>query len=324
MDAPVPGVPIDSHADEAEHQLITASLELEKLDENLFRSPTKSLWVPSRARGVFGGQVISQGLLAASKTVADEAHCHSLHCYFLLSASPSIPILYYVDRVREGRSFFTRGVKAVQRGRTIFAMMVSFSKVEPENPIAQWPFPSDVPSPEKSISQIDVLQQRADAETRPNKKAYILGLKQDRINGPIEIRIANRGGKTDGHSPAMYWMRARSIPKFGAPFQKCILAYISDLNFLNSVTRAVMSTSANDQFKGMGMMASLDHSLWFYDHEFDCSEWVLFVMDSPRAGLGRGVVQGMFYNQSGTIIAVAAQEGVVRGVPGPKTERLRL
>jgi len=317
MDDTAPGVPIDSHADEAEHQLITASLELEQLDENLFRSPTKSLWVPSRARGVFGGQVISQALVAASKTVED-VHCHSLHCYFLFSASPSVPILYYVDRVREGRSFFTRAVKAAQRGRTIFVMMVSFSKVEPENPIAQWPFPSNVPSPEKSISQIDFLNQRADAEMRPDRKAHILGLVQDRIRSPVEIRMAVPTERTN--CPAMYWMRARSIPKFGAPFQKCILAYISDLNFLHSVARAVMSTPANDKFNGIGMMASLDHSLWFYDHEFDCSEWVLFVVDSPRTRLGRGVVQGIFYDQSGKIIAVAAQEGVARG----RTRQTRL
>jgi len=203
-------------------------------------------------------------------------------------------------------------------------MMVSFSKVEPMNPIAQWPFPADVPSPEKCVTQNDVLRRRADVETDPDRKAQLLGLLQDRINGPIEIRIANHGGGTDGHSPAMYWMRARSIPKFGAPFQKCILAYISDLNFLYSVTRAIMLTPSNDKFERVGMLASLDHSLWFYDHEFDCSEWVLFVMDSPRAGLGRGVVQGVFYNQSKAIIAVAAQEGVARGVPRPKTEGSRL
>ncbi|KAF8334333.1 thioesterase-like superfamily-domain-containing protein [Cantharellus anzutake] len=295
MAIPVPGDTIDPHAHQIEHQLITASLELEKLDENLFRSPTKSLWVPARGRGVFGGQVISQALLAASKTVRDDLHCHSLHCYFLLNANPSIPILYYVDRVREGRSYATRGVKAVQKGRSVFAMMVSFSRLEPEGPV-------------------DILQRRADAVSDLDRKAYLLRIKQDRINSPIEIRIAIHGEGTDKHTPAMYWMRARSIPKFDAPFQKCILAYISDLNFLHSVTRAVLSNPANSNFQGMGMMASLDHSLWFYDHEFDCSEWVLFVMGSPRAGLGRGVVQGVFYDQSGKLIAVAAQEGVARGV----------
>jgi len=297
---------------EVEHTLISASVDLEQLDENLFRSHSRSLWVPYSARGVFGGLVISQALLAATKSVPEDQglHAHSLHCYFLLMASPSIPILYYVERTRQGRSFATRSVKAVQQGRTIFTLMVSFSKVEINNLVAQWPMPK-VKSPEDSMKQEDLLQHLADIESDPKRKEYLLQHAQDRKNSPIEIRMATDITVTD--HPVYYWYRARAVPKFEAPYQKCILAYMADLNFMNVALRAVRKNPDNPPPVTINMVASLDHAMWFYDHDFDTGEWLLYSMDSPRAGLGRGTVMGCFYNQAGKLVAVAAQEGVVRG-----------
>jgi len=296
---------------EAEHTLITASVDLEQLDENLFRSHARSLWVPHAARGVFGGIVVSQALLAATNTIpgGQGLHAHSLHCYFLLRASPSIPILYYVERTRQGRNFVTRTVKAVQQGRTIFTLMASFSRVELHSPVMQWPMPK-VKSPKDSKTQEELLQSLADIESNPSRKESLLQYVQDRKNSPIEIRVAT---DYSADHPVHYWYRARAVPsKFEAPYQKCILAYMADTNFLNTAARAVRSNPENPRPLVISMLTSLDHTMWFYDHEFDTSEWVLYALDSVRVGLGRGTVMGRFYSEAGKLIAVAAQEGVLR------------
>ncbi|KAG8932810.1 hypothetical protein FRC02_000494, partial [Tulasnella sp. 418] len=145
---------VASHSnDEVEHEHITTSVEIEKIDENLYRS--KSLWLPSEARGVFGGQVISQALLAATKSVSEDFAAHSLHSYFLLSASPAQPIIYHVERIRNGRTYATRSVKATQAGKTVFMMVCSFQKPEPSHRSHQWPFPPNVPPPDKSETSLE-------------------------------------------------------------------------------------------------------------------------------------------------------------------------
>ncbi|KAF8058267.1 hypothetical protein FPV67DRAFT_1565744 [Lyophyllum atratum] len=197
-------------SNQAEHEQISTSLEVEQLDDNLFRS--KSLWLPAHARGVFGGQVISQALVSATNCVNP---AFGLHCYFLLSASPSTPIIYHVDRVRQGRSYATLGVKAVQSGRTVFVLMCSFQKPEPWQPFHQWPMPNEM----RFIKAIE------SPTTSPGMKRYYqdaLTVKE-RTRSPIAIKRAKEiDSPADGTVSYMYWMQTRNSPKYEAPFQKIV------------------------------------------------------------------------------------------------------
>ncbi|KAI6136848.1 hypothetical protein F5141DRAFT_1185713 [Pisolithus sp. B1] len=262
--------------DQAEHSKISTSLEVEQIDENLFRSV--NLFVPMRSRGVFGGQVISQAIISATKCV-DPAF--GLHCYFLLSASPAVPIIYYVERLREGRSYSTRGVKAVQNGKTIFKLLCSFHMPEPWQPSYQWPMP-DVPKLEDCELEEDLFKSLAVQNGTDEKlKEIFLTYAAERANGPIAVRRASWNVKeSDGTITLTFWMQARTgrSEPYEAPYQKCILAYMSDLNF---------------------------------DH-FCCEDGLLYVVTCPRARDGRGVVHGRLYSRSGMSVAVTCQEGVVR------------
>ncbi|KAF8311617.1 ARM repeat-containing protein [Clavulina sp. PMI_390] len=231
-------------------------------------------------------------------------HPWQLQCYFLQRADASVPIIYFVERVRQGRSFITRNIKASQRGKIVFLMLASFAVIEEGHPESQWPVHFGVKGPEESVDQADILQGFADATDNPQRKQYLLDLKGDRLRSPIEMRQADPGEGPEGLSPVKWWMRARNIPKYEASFQK----------FLSTTARAIRNNPENEGNTAIAMMASLDHSLWFYDHEFDCRDWLLFVMDSPRVGMGRGVVYGAFYNMAGKLIAATSQEGVTHTV----------
>lgn len=294
-----------------EHEQISTSLEVEQLDTNLFRS--KSLWLPIRARGVYGGQVISQALVSATNCVSPDYALHSLHCYFLLGVSPAIPIIYQVVRVRDGRSYVTRTVSAVQRGRTVFVMLCSFQRPESRQPIHQWPMPPNVPNPDDCEDVQEYYERmllRKDLD--PRLKAYAEEYIQERRKSPIGVKTAGITNASDGATVYMWWFKARNIPRYDAPFQKCILAYISDSQFVGVVRRTLGLNSHTEGAKQLNMLISLDHTMWFYDNAFDCGDWILYVVESPRAGNGRGVVHGRMYTRSGTLIAVTSQEGVVR------------
>ncbi|GJJ15547.1 hypothetical protein Clacol_009825 [Clathrus columnatus] len=153
------------HINQDENPLISANLEVEQLDTTLFRS--KSLFVPERARGVFGGQVISQALVSATKTVDPEYTLHSLHCYFLRSASAAIPLIYFVERVRHGRTYTTCSVKASQSGKLVFIMICSFQKPEPRQLLFQISMPNDVPNPDTLITEEMRLRDLSDKEKDP-------------------------------------------------------------------------------------------------------------------------------------------------------------
>jgi acyl-CoA thioesterase II len=305
---------------QAEHQLITTSFELEQLDTYLFRS--KSLEIPARARGVFGGQVIAQALTAATKCVDNRYSAHSLNCYFLRSAKASVPILYYVENLYEGRTYTTRSVKAVQNGQVIFIMTSSFQRPELDQPEYAKPLSSKVLPPEQCPAEEDLIREaivKAEAADKSELREYLKEALADRLRSPIDIR--NAGMVADGDMKThMFWMRARGIPKMDAPFQKCILAYISDHKFIGTVARTYGQGDGGAPRVRIGMMSTLDHSLWFYDHDFDCSQWLLFAMESPRGGMGRGIVHGRFYTQQGKLIAVATQEGVARATQPPPSK----
>lgn len=311
--------PVAPQRNDQEVQQIDVSVEVEQLDAHLFRS--KALYLPFRARGVFGGQVISQALSSASRCVKPEYLTHSLHCYFLLGATTSEPILYYVDIVRDGRSYCTRAVRAVQHGRTVFIMLCSFQIPEPENPIQYQSMPN-VLSPEKSPSEEEFVLALAKRPgmSEASKKWYI-GHAEQRTRSPVEVRLPGSQTSPTGRPVFMYWMRTREDNNWDGPAQKCILAYISDLHFINAaVMTAGLRWTANGE-KQLAMSSTIDHTISFYNDDFRCSEWILYVVDSPVAGSGRGYSRGMMYSQKGTLLAVMTQEGVVRR---EKTDRTRL
>ncbi|KAI0724293.1 thioesterase-like superfamily-domain-containing protein [Cerioporus squamosus] len=300
------GFSIDSqHLD---HEQISECLEVEHLDVNLFRS--KTLYTPARARGVFGGQVISQALVSASNCVDP---VYSLHCYFLLGASAAVPILYHVDRVRDGRSYVTRAVRAVQRGRTIFMLVCSFQLPEPRQPVFQYPMPPDVPAPE-ACEGIEVIYEKMLRETADEGvKEFCRTTLEERRRSPIEVKMAGVREPKDGTPIIMYWYKARNVPvRYDTAFQKCILSYISDSQFISGARRTLAMLNQGKGPTKVVMQVSLDHSISFYDDNFDCGDWLLYVILSERASSGRASVHGRMYTPGGSLVAICNQEGVVR------------
>ncbi|KAJ7597622.1 HotDog domain-containing protein [Mycena floridula] len=300
---------------EFEEILISTALDVEKLETHLFRS--KALWVPVRARGVFGGQVISQALVSATNCVDPQFGLHAtclealadaLQCYFLSSASPATPVVYYVEKLRQGKSYVSCSVKAVQNGAIIFILMCSFQKPEPWQPSCQWKMPI-VPSPEDCELEEDVYRRTIQQAEHPEVKRYLEEYIEERIRSPIAVKVAKLHHVTkEGTERFMYWMKARNIIAYDAPFQKCILSYLSDLYLKGP--------------KAVGMTSTIDHAIWFYNDTFDCSNWLLYEMECSRAGSGRGIVHGRLYTVDGTLVAVTQQEGVVRAnVYGPSASQ---
>ncbi|TBU34990.1 Thioesterase/thiol ester dehydrase-isomerase [Dichomitus squalens] len=295
--------------DSPEHEHISEALEVEQLDVNLFRSRT--LYLPSSSIGVFGGQVISQSLVAATSCVDPS---YSLHCYFLLGASPAFPIVYHVDRVRDGRSYVTRSVRAVQRGRAVFIMMCSFQIPEPRQPTFQFPMPLGVPPPD-ACESIESHYEKAFREETDEKVKEVWRLNlEERVRSPIEVRLAGVRETTDRIPTFMYWQKARNTPtRYDPAFQKCILGYISDSQFMWSIRRtlAILHRGCDSDAKVV-MQTSLDHNITFYDDDFDCGDWILYVVISERVASGRGSVHGRMYTPSGTLVAISNQEGLLR------------
>jgi len=271
---------------------LLALLDLEKIEENIFRgvSPAHS---PVR---VFGGQVAGQALVAAGRTVPEERKVHSLHAYFIRGGDPSVPIVYEVDRIRDGRSFTTRRVVAIQHGKAIFSMSASFQKQEPGIEHAE--AMPEVPAPET----LPTLMERAEgyaigAHARPR---------------PIDIRYVNEPPwvtRETGERPGrnQVWMRADGKLPDQQLLHVCMLTYASDMTLLDSVLASHGVYWDTDKVLG----ASLDHALWFH-RPFRADEWFLYDSTSPSASGARGLATGRFFAQDGTHIATVVQEGLLR------------
>ncbi|SFQ07778.1 acyl-CoA thioesterase-2 [Amycolatopsis arida] len=273
---------------------LVALLDLEKIEENIFRgvSPPHS---PVR---VFGGQVAGQALVAAGRTVPPERQVHSLHAYFIRSGDPSVPIVYEVDRIRDGRSFTTRRAVAIQHGKAIFALSASFQKEEPGLEHAE-PMP-DVPDPES----LPTLPERA------GPYAERLGLRSR--PRPIDIRYVNDPPwvtRDTGERPArnQVWMRADGVLPDERLLHVCVLTYASDMTLLDSVLARHGVYWDLDRVIG----ASLDHALWFH-RPFRADEWFLYDSASPTASGARGLATGRFFAADGRHIATVVQEGLLR------------
>lgn len=288
--------------------LVESSLAVEELDSSLYRS-AKNLWRPVRARGVFGGQVVGQALMAVTRTAQGRGALHSLHAHFLRPGDPDRDILYRVWNLRDGRSFSQRHVIAQQQGRPIFSMMASFQKPE-ESSLEHQQAAPDAPPPDDLANE----EQRYDAllgnPRLPDRyRPAVEGLRDDMRDSPIEIRRTTPLTDTS-RSGKLAWMRTRTRLADDPNLHRCALAFASDFLLLGSALRA------SAQPVVPAMMASLDHAMYFHA-PFRFDEWLLYHVDSPRAHGGRALCHGYVYTQRGELVATVTQEGVIRLPPSP-------
>jgi acyl-CoA thioesterase-2 len=272
-------------------------LDLEPLEENLFRgrSPQEG-W-----QRVYGGQVLGQALVAAVRTVPPERIAHSLHAYFLLGGDPARPIVYNVERVRDGRSFTTRRVTAIQHGRPMFVMSVSFHIPEPgldhQNSMPKVPQPEDLPSEQQLTAKLL-------AHLPEDMRSY---WERER---PIEMRpvdVSRYFARRKGAPEQMVWMRASGRLPDAFPLHQCVLAYASDFTLLDTALIA----HGKLMFDRDMQLASLDHALWFH-RPFRADEWLLYAQDSPSSHGARGFCRGNVFTRDGRLIASVCQEGLMR------------
>ncbi len=272
-------------------------LDLEPIEQNIFRGQSPD----EQRQRVFGGQVAGQALVAATRTV-ESGTVHSLHAYFLRPGDPTIPILYEVERIRDGRSFTTRRVVAIQHGQAIFHLSASFHTVE-EGFDHQTDPPPNLPDPESL----------PDFHTRNADQAELLGDWYTRPR-PIDTRHVGPDGLNRSRiklDPQQYvWMRADGDLPDDPVLHQCVITYASDMSLLDTVARP-HGVSVLD---GDVMMASLDHAMWFH-RPFRADRWFLYAQDTPSASGGRGLARGSIY-QDGILVVSVVQEGLIRKLRG--------
>ncbi|MEE4141443.1 acyl-CoA thioesterase II [Pseudomonas viridiflava] len=272
-------------------------LTLEPIEENLFRGRSQDLGF----RQLFGGQVLGQSLSAASQTVEEDRHVHSLHGYFLRPGDAGLPVVYQVDRVRDGGSFSTRRVTAIQKGKPIFTCSASFQYDE-EGFEHQAPMPQIV-GPENLPSELELAQQRAHLIPEAVHDKFLRPK-------PIEFRpvTAEDPYNPKPGEPVKYvWFRADGTLNDAPALHKYMLAYASDFNLLTTSLKPHAKTVWQRDMQ----VASLDHSLWFHN-DLRADDWLLYAMDSPWAGNSRGFSRGSIFNRAGQLVASVSQEGLIR------------
>jgi acyl-CoA thioesterase-2 len=280
-------------------QDLLSILDLEPLEVNLFRGRSPQVgW-----QRVFGGQVIGQALVAACRTVdeIEQRPPHSLHGYFMLGGDPSVPIIYEVDRIRDGRSFTTRRVVAIQHGRAIFTLAASFHVHEPgfdhQTAMPEVPGPEDLPSDAEIRDR--VLPMMPDPIRRYFERERLIELR------PVEFE--RYLGKKFHHGRFHIWFRTTGALPDAPAIHRCALAYASDLSLLD----VSLVPHGRTVFEKSIMAASLDHALWFH-RPFKADDWLLYAQDTPSAGGARGFARGLIFTRDGTLVASVAQEGLVR------------
>lgn len=279
-------------------------LDLETLDRDLFRGLSPD---DGRPR-VFGGQVAAQALVAAVRTVEGRP-AHSLHAYFLRPGDPKLPIIYEVDRIRDGRSFSTRRVVAIQQGKAIFNMAASFQVAE-EGLSHQVEMPRAAPP--LSVPSNDERLQKALDKTGSQLFEFLLKLER-----PIEQRDLDPFDPLDPKphlGPRRVWFRARGRLPDDPLLHQCVLTYASDLSLLDSSIIAHGLSWFNPQL----IAASLDHAIWFH-RPFRADEWLLYVTGSASTSSSRGLNQGSVFTEGGALVASVAQENLMRLVDKPRS-----
>ncbi len=274
-------------------------LDLERIEENIFRGLSPQVgW-----QRVFGGLVVAQALVASARTVKDRAP-HSLHGYFLLAGDPAVPIIYEVDRIRDGKSFTTRRCNAIQHGRAIFSLSASFQIEEPGlDHSFQMP---RVPSPESLPSEAEMLRRYGELMPDSIRRWF----NQDR---PIELRpvdLARYVRHEAGVLEQFVWLRATGPLPDDPAIHRAVLAYLSDMTLLD----VALGAHGQSVFDTGLQVASLDHALWFH-RPFRADEWLLYAQDSPNSCGARGLARGLLFSHDGRLIASVAQEGLMRPKP---------
>jgi acyl-CoA thioesterase-2 len=279
---------------------LVALLDLEQIELNIFRGtqPDEPLL------RVFGGQVAGQALVAAGRTVPEDRPVHSLHAYFLRPGDPSVPIVYEVDRIRDGKGFTTRRVVGIQHGRPIFNLAASFQAPE-EGPAHQQqapvvPAPEDLPTMQERL--LDYAEELGGWYSRPR---------------PIDIRYVGdpprvlrdriRAGEAEGTHHSAVWMRANGKLPDDPLLHVCAVTFASDMTLLDSTLLRHGLAFGKDPL----MLASLDHAMWFH-RPFRADEWFLYDQSSPATGGGRGLAQGSIYTRDGELVVSVMQEGLIR------------
>ena len=276
---------------------LVSLLQLEKIEDGIYRGRSQDLGF----KALFGGQVMGQSVSAALETVEAGKVIHSLHSYFLRPGDANLPVVYQVENLRDGKSFSTRRIKAIQNGKAIFYMTASFQL--PENGFEHQDTMPSVPAPEDLSSYNDFIFDHQ--EFLPdNIRGKFLAEK------PIEIRpIQEYNWVRPEKSPALFqmWIKANGSLGDDPRSHFCMLAYCSDYQFL---TTALMPHGASHWHPNI-QIASVDHAMWFH-RPFRMDEWLLYSTESPSASNGRGLVSGKIFNQKGELVATTMQEGVIR------------
>jgi len=273
-------------------------LDLEPLERNIYRGRNRDIG----SGRIFGGQVLAQALVAARRTIDEEDRTvHSLHGYFILAGDLSIPVVYFVDRLRDGRSFSTRRVTAIQHGKTIFTMSASFHRTE-EGLSHQSPMP-DVPPPEALRPELEAIREHS--HRIPEALRDIITQDRPLDRRPVEVLDPF---DPEPRAPIRHaWIRAVGAVDDEPLHHQAVLAYASDYGILGA---ALLPHGRTFHDRDM-MAASLDHAIWFH-RPFRVDEWLLHVTDSPNAEGARGFSRGSFYTRDGVLVASIAQEGVIR------------
>jgi acyl-CoA thioesterase II len=273
-------------------------LDLEQIEVNIFRGRSPD----ERRQRVFGGQVAGQALVAAGRTVPEDRPVHSLHAYFIRPGDPSVPIVYTVDRVRDGRSFTTRRVSAIQHGRTIFTLSASFHRAEP-GPEHADPMP-DVPPPEM-------------VERTPDRLARILGENYAALyDNPFDLRSVGPVPLEAASDPSLrttrslVWLRVDGELPDDPLLHVCLMTYVSDMTLLDTVLLGHGLSWLDGRTSG----ASLDHAMWFH-RPFRADRWLLYAQESPVAYGGRGLARGEVFTAEGRLVVSVVQEGLIRTGP---------
>ncbi|HYS45502.1 MAG TPA: acyl-CoA thioesterase II [Rhizomicrobium sp.] len=274
---------------------LLALLDLEKIEENIFRA----LSPPEPVQRVFGGQVLAQALVAATRTVDTQRPCHSFHAYFLRPGDPKVPILYEVDRSRDGGSFSARRVVAIQHGAQIFTLAASFQR--PESGFEHQSQMPVVPDPESLEDDQQMLLR--DPNLKPEMRPWVT---RER---PFETRsVLGRGlGDRPARPPVDHiWLKTRGPLPDNADLHRALLAFVSDMSLLDTALLPHGKSIFSDV-----QVASLDHAMWFH-RPFRADDWLLYVQDSPSASGARGFNRGAIYRRDGALVASVAQEGLIR------------
>ncbi len=271
-------------------------LSLEKIEENIYRGQNyQAPW-----KRVFGGQVLAQALAACQRTVPEERLVHSMHAYFILAGDIGQPIIYDVDRIRDGGSFSTRRVVAIQKGTPIFSMGLSFQEMH-DGLDHQITMPN-VPSPDVLVSDEKLAEVFKD--TAPEIYRSLT------FPRPLEFRPVEMLNPVSGteYAPLRHvWLRSNGPMPNDLRLHQAVLAYASDYNLLTTATLPHWNqVMPNELF-----LASLDHAMWFH-RSFRVDEWLLYALDSPSASNERGFTRGNIFNQQGQLVASVVQEGLIR------------